>query len=161
MSQLCYNRGCGQRFDPENNTEGESGGRGPGRGAPLAGSAGSGGGSGLCGAVPALGAVTRPAVPRGHACGAGAGPALPKVLKATGFSAAGLCGGWTHHSYQRLFVCYFSGLVWGFFCFLVHMCGLEAGNYMCQNSTRVSAFTSALGACSASPGSAGNPDETH
>lgn len=26
MSQLCYNRGCGQRFDPENNTEGESGG---------------------------------------------------------------------------------------------------------------------------------------
>lgn len=26
MSLLCYNRGCGQRFDPENNTEGESGG---------------------------------------------------------------------------------------------------------------------------------------
>lgn len=32
---------------------------------------------------------------------------------------------------------------------------------MCLNCTRVSAFTSALSACSASPVSAGNPGETH
>lgn len=37
MSLLCYNRGCAQRFDPETNTEGESGGEGGRgvRGAPL------------------------------------------------------------------------------------------------------------------------------
>lgn len=31
MSLLCYNRGCGQRFDPETNTEGEDGAGGPSR----------------------------------------------------------------------------------------------------------------------------------
>lgn len=88
MSLLCYNRGCGQRFDPENNTEGESGG-GPGARS----SAGSGGGLRGCASLsrPAgAGAVT---VTPAHACGAGAaqrchgchglaGPTLASLLRA-------------------------------------------------------------------------------
>lgn len=118
MSLLCYNRGCGQRFDPENNTEGESsGGAGArclldcqrGERGRLWGSAGrcepvppGAGPAALRGSQPAPGAAA--AGTRVWGRGRPALSCVPKPLKANvGFSAEGLCGCCIQRSYQRVF----------------------------------------------------------